>query len=64
MLPQIWDKLAKILAGIGALNWGLVKFVNFDVLSLLGAGTIKTVGLIAVAVSGGYLLYLAIKKKI
>ena len=37
---KIVDKIAWILVLIGALNWGLVGFLNFDlVAALLGTGS-------------------------
>jgi uncharacterized membrane protein YuzA (DUF378 family) len=34
-------KIVKLLAGIGALNWGLVAFLNLNLVEkLLGAGTL------------------------
>lgn len=64
MVNKIVDKAAKILAAAGALNWGLVEFVKFDLLSLAPAGIIHTLAVAAVAVSGGYVLYELYKKRI
>lgn len=55
---------AKVLAGVGALNWGLQKFVNIDVLSYVPAGIFNTVVVALIAVSGGVLLYWVMKKKV
>ena len=57
------EKLAMVLAAIGAINWGLVVFGFNAVEMLLGwAGTIVTnLVYIIVAISGIYSLFLAFK---
>ena len=55
---------AKVLAGVGALNWGLAKFVNVDVLSYVPSGIINTVVVAVIAASGALVLYLVYQKKI
>jgi len=57
------DITAKILAGVGALNLGTDKFLNIDVLSHT-SGLVNIAAVIAIAVSGGYILYLLYKKKL
>ena len=65
MLPKFWHGLALVLAGLGALNWGITKFLSLDLLALLpGGATVMSVLVGAIAVSGGYVLWLKIKKKI
>ncbi len=61
-----WDlkAVAVLLAGIGALAWGLLKFLSFDLVGLLsGLGTwapLLVYGL--VTASGAYILYDMFKK--
>lgn len=57
------ETAAKVLAGVGAVNWGLSLF-NFDLLSFVPAGIIKTVAVAAIGLSGATVLYLVYKKKI
>lgn len=56
------DKLAKILVGVGALNWGLAV-VNVNLLSFL-PGVWMTIAELAVGVSGAYVLYEIYNKRI
>lgn len=58
------DKAAKVLAAVGALNWGTAKVLNFDVLSFIPAGMWTTVTVIAIAASGGYLAWEIYKKRV
>jgi len=55
---------AKVLAGVGALNWGTAKLLNFDVLSFVPAGIATTVAVVAIAASGALVLYMIYEKKI
>jgi uncharacterized membrane protein YuzA (DUF378 family) len=55
---------AKVLAGVGALNWGLTQFASIDVLSYVPAGMIKTTVVGLIGLSGALVLYLVYKKKI
>ena len=55
---------AKVLAGVGALNWGTAKLLSFDVLTFVPAGIISTVAVAAIGASGVWLLYKVVKKKI
>lgn len=34
----MWDKIALVLAIIGALNWGLIGFFGFDLVAYLFGG--------------------------
>ena len=56
-----------ILAGVGALNWGLVEFLNFNLVTsvagLTGIDFVTTVIYALVAISGGRLLLDTFKKK-
>jgi hypothetical protein len=61
---KIIDTGAKVLAGVGALNWGLVEFLKFDLLSFVPAGIFSTAVVGAIGLSGAYVLYLLYKKKI
>jgi len=58
------ETTAKALAGVGALNWGLVQWLKFDALSIVPTGIVKTVVVGAIAASGAYVLYLLYEKKI
>ena len=64
VLGKPWDMVAKVLAGVGAANWGTSQFVGFDVLGFVPAGMIKTVVVALIGLSGFYVLYLAYNKKI
>ena len=63
-MNKMIEKTAKILAGVGALNWGTAKFVGIDVLSYVPAGIATTVAVGAIGLSGAVVLYLLFKKKI
>ena len=63
-MNPIVDKGAKVLAALGALNVGLAKIVNFDLLSFVPTGIWTTVVVAAIAVSGGYLGYEIYKKRV
>ena len=51
---------ANILAGVGALNWGLVEFADFNLVTKIAefvpVGNITTIVYGIVAVAGGYVL--------
>ena len=65
MMPKFWHALALWLAGIGALNLGLTQFLNFDILGIIpGGATVMNVLVGAIGFSGGYLLWLKLRKKI
>jgi uncharacterized protein len=56
-------KSAVVIAGIGALNWGLVQLFNFNVVEVVsglpvlsGIGILRAALYIVVGVSGAYLL--------
>lgn len=55
---------AKVLAGVGALNVGLSKLANIDLLSYVPDGIFSTVVVAAVAASGALVLYMIYQKKI
>lgn len=64
-MNKLVETTAKALAGIGALNWGIAKFFpQYDLLGFVPAGIINTGAVIAIAVSGGYMLFLLYKKRI
>lgn len=63
MVNMIVDKGAKILAAVGAINWGTSSFLNFDVLTYLPDVAAK-IGLAVITASGAYLVYLLWNKKI
>jgi len=58
------ENAMKYLAGIGALNIGTSEFLNVNALSYLPEGIVSTIAVAAIAVSGGFVLYWAWKKKI
>jgi len=58
------QKVAGVLAAVGAINWGLTKFVNIDLLSYVPEGIFTTAVVIAITVSGVVIGYMVIKKKI
>lgn len=61
-MNKIVDKLAKILVGVGATNWGLA-ILNFNVLNYV-SGIWLTVSELAIGASGIYVLYEIYKKRI
>lgn len=63
-MNKMIETTAKVLAGVGALNIGLDRFANIDVLSYVPAGMFTTVVIAAVAASGAWVLYLTYQKKI
>lgn len=63
-MNKLLEKSMKYLAGIGALNVGTSQFVSIDVLSYIPDGIVRTLATAAIAVSGGFVIYWAWKKKI
>jgi len=63
MVNKMIDRTAEALAFLGAANWGLDK-LGFNLLSYLGTGMWSTIAIWAIAVSGGYCLYLWYNKKL
>lgn len=61
MLPRFLHMLVLWLAALGALNWGLNE-LEFNLLTY--ASGFATLVLWLIAASGGYLVYLLIKKKV
>lgn len=63
-----WDmkKIAVVLAGIGALNWGLVSFFGFNVVtwlqSIVKISLVSTVIYALVGIAGAYVLFNEFKK--
>lgn len=55
---------AIVLAGVGALNWGLQEFLKINVLNYVPVGLIKTAVVAIIAISGGFVLYWKYKKQI
>jgi len=52
------ETIAPIVAGVGALNVGLAKFVSFDLIALIpGGAMVTTIVYGAIGLSGGYVLY-------
>lgn len=50
-------KTAEVLAGVGAVNWGLVGLFGINLVSMLaGTGTLSTVVYTLVGISGVYVL--------
>jgi uncharacterized membrane protein YuzA (DUF378 family) len=63
---KTWEYIAAVLAGIGALNWGLVGFFKFNLVEFaLGWQTMLAMLIgpvyILVGLSGAYALYKAFK---
>lgn len=63
-IPKPVHTLALVLAGVGAVNWGLSSFLNFNLLSFLPAGIIEKLLVAAIAASGAYVLYALYDKKL
>lgn len=63
---DIFDWLALILVVIGALNWGLIGLLNFDVVAFLFNGPASLLSKIIyslVGLAGAYVIYLLKKLK-
>jgi uncharacterized membrane protein YuzA (DUF378 family) len=63
---DIFDWLALILVIVGALNWGLVGLLNFDLVAFLLGGHdafLSKVVYSLVGLAGAYMLYLLTKLK-
>lgn len=63
---DIFDWLALVLVIVGALNWGLVGLLNFDLIALLFGGEnafLSKVIYSLVGLAGAYMLYLLTKLK-
>lgn len=61
-MPKWFDMLALLLAVIGAVNWGLVGLLDFNVVEkILGTGTVTTVVYVIVALGGLWSLKLLTK---
>lgn len=56
--------IAKVLAGIGALNWGTSKLISLDLLSIVPTGAATTAVVALIGASGAAVLYWVYKKKI
>lgn len=52
------------ISAIGAINWGLSKFVSIDLITKLPNTMLQTGAYALVAASGGYVAYLLFNKKI
>ena len=63
-MNKMLERAMKVLAGLGALNIGTSEFINIDLLSYVPSGIFSTAVIIAVGISGGYVLYWAWQKKI
>ena len=55
------DWVVLILISIGAVNWGLYGLFDYDVVTIVGTGTIATIVYVLVALAGLYNLYNALK---
>ncbi len=60
---KLLNSLALLFVSIGALNWGLVAFANFDLLSTVSGGSaiVSNVLYAIVALFGLYTLYLFVQ---
>lgn len=63
-MNELIEKAAVILTGLGAVNWGLAKFINVDLLGYIPQGIFTTVVVAAIAASGAFVLYKLYQKKI
>lgn len=58
---KLWEKIAYVLVGVGALNWGLDKVLSFNVvdwlLTLIGIASYSIYVYGAVGLAGAYSLY-------
>ena len=57
---KLWEKIAYVLVAVGALNWGLVEVLNFNlvttVLGWVGLAGFATWVYVAIGLSGAWLL--------
>lgn len=63
---DIFDWLSLILVVIGALNWGLIGLLNFDLVAFIFGGSSSFLSRIVyslVGLAGAYMLYLLTKLK-
>jgi uncharacterized membrane protein YuzA (DUF378 family) len=66
MKLDVFDWLAIALVIIGALNWGLIGILNFDLVAAIFGGPASLLSKIIyslVGLAGAYLIYLLIKLK-
>jgi len=63
-MNKIVDKVAKALAGVGAINLATADLLNFNVLKFVPIGVATTVAVLAIGASGVYVLYELYKKRI
>jgi uncharacterized membrane protein YuzA (DUF378 family) len=66
MKLDVFDWLAIALVIIGALNWGLIGILNFDLVAAIFGGPAALLSKIIyslVGLAGAYLIYLLIKLK-
>lgn len=62
-LGKPWDATAKTLAGLGALNWGLVEFASVNLVDFVPDAFSKVI-VGAIGLSGIYVLQLVYNKNI
>ena len=63
---DIFDWLALILVIVGALNWGLIGLLNFDLVAFLLGGSMSFLSKVIyslVGLAGAYMIYLLKKLK-
>lgn len=66
MKLDLYDWLALILVIIGALNWGFIGLLNFDLVASLFGGSATMISKIIyslVGLAGAYMIYLLTKLK-
>jgi len=66
MKLDIFDWVALVLVMVGALNWGLVGLLNFDLVAFLFGGSMTMLGRIVyglVGLAGAYMFYLLSRLK-
>ena len=66
MKLDIFDWLAIILVIIGALNWGLIGILGFDVVAVLFGGSTTFISKVIyslVGLAGAYMMFLLVKLK-
>lgn len=64
-LSKPWSTIGFVLAGVGAINWGLAKFVNVDLLSYIPGGDMVQTGAVAlITAAGAYVVLQAWDKQV
>jgi uncharacterized membrane protein YuzA (DUF378 family) len=56
-IPKEVRTVSIALAGVGAVNWGLNKFLSFNLLNFVPAGIVSTIAYAVITAAGAVVLY-------